>query len=79
MPLRTGSRASLADSVYRRLRREVLDGTLAPGSRLVEVEIGERMTASRTPVREALRRLESDGFVQRRGARLVTTPAGRPG
>jgi DNA-binding GntR family transcriptional regulator len=34
------------------------------------------MQASRTPVREALRRLESDGFVQRRGARLVTTPLG---
>jgi DNA-binding GntR family transcriptional regulator len=67
---------SLADSVYRALRRELVDGTLPPGSRMIEVDIAERMQASRTPVREALRRLESDGFVQRRGARLITTPLG---
>jgi DNA-binding GntR family transcriptional regulator len=68
--------SSLTDTVYRALRRELIDGTVPPGSRLVEEDIAERMLASRTPVREALRRLESDGFVQRRGARLITTPVG---
>lgn len=75
-PLSTTPKTSLADSVYRALRRELIDGAVVAGARLVEVDIAERMRASRTPVREALRRLESEGFVQRRGTRLVATPLG---
>lgn len=68
---------SHGENAYRTLRRELLDGTIAPGSRLFEIEIAERLRVSRTPVREALRRLESDGFVQRVGrSTLVATPAG---
>jgi DNA-binding GntR family transcriptional regulator len=63
--------------VYRRLRGELLDGTIPPGTRLLEVEIAQRLSVSRTPVREALHRLAGDGFIQRTGPnRLVATPAG---
>lgn len=63
--------------VYERLRRALLDGTIAPGTRLVELDLADQLQVSRTPVREALRRLESDGFAQRiRGGGLVVTPMG---
>lgn len=68
---------STYELVYERLRRAVLDGTIAAGSRLVELELAEQLEVSRTPVREALRRLESDGFAQRVSGRgLVVTPSG---
>lgn len=51
------------DSVYERLCRDIQSGVLAPGSRLREAEIAERLSVSRTPVREAIRRLEADGLV----------------
>ena len=66
-----------ATVVYNQLRRHLVTGELAPGTRLVEVELAERLGVSRTPVREALRRLESDGFVQRvAGTGLIVTPMG---
>lgn len=49
--------------VYRRLIEEIRDGQLPPGSRLREVELAERLGHSRTPIREAIRLLESDGLV----------------
>lgn len=49
--------------VYRRLLEEIRDARLLPGARLREVEIAERLGHSRTPVREAIRLLESDGLV----------------
>lgn len=49
--------------VYRRLLEEIRQGVLAPGARLREVEIAERLGLSRTPVREAMRLLEGDGLV----------------
>lgn len=62
---------------YEQLRRELTSDAIAPGARLREVELAERLQLSRTPVREALRRLESDGFVQRApSGGLVATPAG---
>lgn len=68
---------STYELVYEKLRRAVLDGTIAGGSRLVELELAEQLAVSRTPVREALRRLESDGFAQRVSGRgLVVTPSG---
>lgn len=48
---------------YSRLVAEIGSGWLRPGERLVEVEIAERLGISRTPVREAIRQLESDGLV----------------
>jgi len=65
------------EATYAQLRRELLTDAIAPGMRLREVEIAERLQVSRTPVREALRRLESDGFVERsRTGGLVATPTG---
>jgi DNA-binding GntR family transcriptional regulator len=53
------------EAVYDELRRAVMSGELAGGSRLSEPELAARLAVSRTPVREALRRLESDGLVIR--------------
>ena len=49
--------------VYAALREGIVRGALAPGARLVETEIAERLGVSRTPVREALTRLEREGYV----------------
>ena len=49
--------------IYNRLLDEIRLGDLLPGTRLREVEIADRLGASRTPVREAIRLLESDGLV----------------
>ena len=50
---------------YERLRAEIVEGEFAPGTALVEVSLAERYGTSRTPIREALRRLEQDGLVER--------------
>ena len=51
------------DGVYDHLRRAVLDGEIPPGERLGEVDLGERLGVSRTPIREALMRLTQDGLL----------------
>ncbi len=60
---------SLRDQIHDRLRRAILTGSLAPGTPVVESELAETFGASRTPIREALRRLESEGLVEPRGLR----------
>jgi DNA-binding GntR family transcriptional regulator len=60
---------SLRDQVYGRLRAAILSGEMRPGSAVIEVDVAERLGASRTPVREALRRLESEGLLEPRGGR----------
>lgn len=55
---------SLAEYVYAQLRQEIRDKQLSAGVRLRETDIAERLNVSRTPVREALRRLESEGLVR---------------
>ncbi|GAA1921363.1 GntR family transcriptional regulator [Microbacterium aoyamense] len=54
----------LGDEVYRALGEAILDGTLPPGERLRDQEMAERLGVSRTPVREALQRLERIGLVE---------------
>lgn len=54
---------SRPEQVYARLRDLIVDGLLAPGSRIVETEIATRLGVSRTPVREALQRLQQEGYV----------------
>lgn len=54
---------SVADRAYERIRELVLSGELAPGARLGQVELAERFGISRTPVREALRRLAGESLV----------------
>jgi DNA-binding GntR family transcriptional regulator len=53
------------DRVYRYLRQSIVTGDLRAGSRLVEERLSEELNVSRTPVREALQRLTSDGLVTR--------------
>lgn len=60
---------SLGDAVYKELRRRIAEGELAPGERLREVEIAKSLGVSRTPVREALRQLKSDGLLNYLGSR----------
>lgn len=55
---------SLAQFVYSTLRQEIQNGQLASGMRLREVNIAQRLNVSRTPVREALKRLEAEGMVR---------------
>src|SRR5262245_22064781 len=50
--------------VYTVVRQGILDGTYAEGTRLGEVELAKALKVSRTPVREALRRLLSDGLIE---------------
>src|SRR6478752_3496650 len=56
--------AVLGDEVYARLGEAILDGRLAPGERLRDQELAEWLGVSRTPVREALQRLERAGLVE---------------
>ncbi|NLT27392.1 MAG: GntR family transcriptional regulator [Microbacteriaceae bacterium] len=60
-----------SDRSYARLRDEILDGTLAPGTVLAEVEQAGRLGVSRTPVREALSRLVADGLATARSPRVL--------
>ena len=49
--------------MYEQLRELIIDGRLAPGSRIVETEVAARLGVSRTPVRGALQRLQQEGYV----------------
>jgi DNA-binding GntR family transcriptional regulator len=60
-PIRVESVVTLA---YEQLRALIMAGDLAPGSRLAQAELAERLGISRTPVREALRRLAGEGLVE---------------
>jgi len=55
--------ASRSELAYRKLRDALASGKLQPGQRVMEVEVAEWLNVSRTPVREALRRLESEGML----------------
>ncbi len=60
----TASTASRADHVYLALKQDIFNFRLLPGDSFTESEVAERMAVSRTPVREALFRLERDGYLQ---------------
>lgn len=67
---------STGDSIAHALREDILAGRLSPGERLVEEAIAKRYGVSRVPVREALTRLQSEGFVsivRYRGAAVSET------
>src|SRR3954466_8470175 len=59
----TAPHGSRPEQVYTRLRDLIVQGLLSPGSRIIETEIASRLGVSRTPVREALQRLQQEGFV----------------
>ncbi len=52
------------DDVYERVRAAILDGELAPGAVMSQVALAEELGISRTPLREALRMLQSEGLVE---------------
>ena len=56
--------AGLATRVHERIKGEIFDFRLMPGDRFTESEVAARMQVSRTPVREALYRLESEGYLE---------------
>lgn len=64
----------LRDVVFNTLRQAILKGELKPGERLMEIALAERLGVSRTPIREAMRKLELEGLVvmiPRRGAQVA--------
>jgi DNA-binding GntR family transcriptional regulator len=77
MPLHTGGGINVADlypgpttpgeETYTAIRRAILEGTLRPGERIVEQQLAETLNVSRTPVREALLKLERENLVARVG------------
>jgi DNA-binding GntR family transcriptional regulator len=60
-----------ADAVYQALRHGIVHGHLAPGERLRSDALANELRVSRTPVREALRKLEAEGLVAHSGSRLL--------
>jgi len=72
------SHLPLRDLVATELRRLILDGTLRPGERLIEDRLAEQLGVSRNPIREAIRVLEAEGFLDvtaRRGSFVATLSA----
>lgn len=69
-----GERVSLVDQAYDKVRRRILDNDYQPAQQVLEHELAADLGMSRTPVREALVRLQNEGFVQlipRHGMRVV--------
>ena len=64
----------LRDVVFKTLRQAILRGELKPGERLMEIKLANKLGVSRTPIREAIRKLELEGLVlmiPRRGAEVA--------
>ena len=65
----------LRDVVFNTLREAILTGQLKPGERLMEISLANRLGVSRTPIREAIRKLELEGLVimiPRKGAKVAS-------
>ena len=61
--LKMDSYQPLRDVIFETLRKAIVSGDIKPGERLMEVSLADQMGVSRTPVREAIRRLEAEGLV----------------
>lgn len=64
---------SLADQVFEELERDILSGAFERGEILTEIKLSERLGVSRTPIREALRRLEQEHIIEStsKGAKVI--------
>ena len=65
----------LRDVVFNKFRRAILKGELKPGERLMEIALADKLGVSRTPIREAIRKLELEGLVvmaPRKGAKVAS-------
>lgn len=67
--LRVPQKVALSDSAYHVLRSAILDGTLSPGTRIVEESLARQLGVSRAPLREALWVLKRDGLLVEESAR----------
>lgn len=70
----TGEYLPLREVVFNSLREAILTGQIQPGERLMEIQLAEKLGVSRTPVREAIRKLEIEGLavmVPRKGAEVA--------
>ena len=63
-PPKTGAPDSLADAAYTQLKQDIFEFRLIPGDRFSETAIAERLGMSRTPVRDALSRLQREGYLE---------------
>ncbi|BBB90307.1 MAG TPA: GntR family transcriptional regulator [Methylomusa anaerophila] len=63
VPIKLDSYKPLREVVAETLREAIISGILQPGERLMEIQMAEDLGVSRTPVREAIRKLELEGFV----------------
>lgn len=70
-----GDRATVA---YRQLRELIVHGRLAPGTRIIETEVANRLGVSRTPVRAALQRLQQEGYILASGRGRQMRPSIAP-
>lgn len=78
-PLRPARSVDLRQIVYEKIKQAIVEGVVAPGEKLSEVDLAARLAVSRTPVREAIRQLAKTGLVTlspRKGA-FVTCPTGK--
>ncbi|GAB3128599.1 GntR family transcriptional regulator [Tsukamurella serpentis] len=73
VPVESGrhARSLLRDSVYTSLRDAIVDGTLSPGERLRDTELEKWLGVSRTPIRDAIARLETAGLVRTKPGRFT--------
>lgn len=62
-PIQLDNYKPLRETVFEAVRDAIISGVLSPGERLMEVQLAEEMGVSRTPVREAIRKLETEGFI----------------
>ncbi|NLW58756.1 MAG: GntR family transcriptional regulator [Firmicutes bacterium] len=75
VPIKLDSYKPLRELVFETLREAIIKGQLAPGERLMELQLAEELGVSRTPIREAIRKLELEGLVlmvPRKGAYVAT-------
>jgi DNA-binding GntR family transcriptional regulator len=63
VPVKLDSYKPLREIVFESMRDAIISGVLKPGERLMEIQMADEMGVSRTPVREAIRKLELEGFV----------------
>lgn len=54
----------LRDKIYEMLKEAIFSGELEPGERIIETRLADEMGISRTPIREAIRHLESEGYIE---------------
>jgi DNA-binding GntR family transcriptional regulator len=62
--VKASPRYLLRDEIYGQLQEWIITGVLKPGDKVRDTELAERLSVSRTPVREALRRLEDEGLIE---------------